>query len=768
MNIEIFDITGVKKFYRYNDGRKVHEEFLRDVLITSEKHPNKEPYLQNPQTPILDDILDDYHRVQKNNCKFLEDILKYQATEDLRAYFKYQNVLLQGNESAVDQTIILVPDNYDQKMQECILSTIDRPREKTRLLWRSVAACLGAKEKLLCAGAKEGSRVSVIDIQAETISISSLTMERDGSELVPARKAFFHGNREHNPVRYDAHLKNYPLNNGKLTDCTSFLNIDKDFWRCAYNRYNLKNCLLPDHGAWVFRDIPERRQTYMFNSFIFNYTDFIIVTRPIANLQGVPEHRCRVLYASPEQDFLADGAAAFVEAYAKDAPTYFDEVEELSLIIQDEVQETIVPKVLIPGDAWCRGGKEIVGEINRDCYLERENSKLRLYMGIGEITEQSPLNFCEHDFYKELPHKQQLTLKPSMIPGQGFARILVEAGSIIPQVEINSAMDIAKEEDGSNTTLKSMVLKIKRSFPVDFPAVEANIPINVRKLNDYMNDGWLWDSSMLAQSRFPNANIPLMDLDSPLDRFKRENVFGNEAGHTLPQQVSQNKIEEFFNKLHSDYKKACRTGNDDLRRDVIRLVAWTYQAKEPGFQVIINDTLQRLKDQQSMSQQEFTICANMLSTPEQQKSFLNYFIAHAKKQIDSGNGKITKVDNWLRALSELLTYNKDCLKTVDTKICNRIAELLLEILKVYIEGNKAPQYVKYVIKSLLFLLKRRKNDRDFLRTGMLYQKMNDFFEEINSSLIYRRKAWLELSKHFQEFLNGNGTLDGIPVGDGDD
>ena len=63
-------------------------------------------------------------------------------------------------------TIILVPDDYDAEKQENLLRHCGLPRNRTMLLWRSVAICLGAEEELRKRNATAGARIAVVDSQS--------------------------------------------------------------------------------------------------------------------------------------------------------------------------------------------------------------------------------------------------------------------------------------------------------------------------------------------------------------------------------------------------------------------------------------------------------------------------------------------------------------------------------------------------------------------------------------------------------------------------
>ena len=131
---------------------------------------------------------------------------------------------------------------------------------------------------------------------------------------------------------------------------------------------------------------------------------------------------------------------------------------------------------------------------------------------------------------------------------------------------------------------------------------------------------------------------------------------------------------------------------------------------------------------------------------------------------------ISNVDNWIRALLWILIYSNELLKEVSTSDCNKCMYNLYVIWKNYIQHKtKSTQerYVRYVICCMLFLLRRRKYDHDFLRedTTPIFAKIMElkhFIDQQADSLFYSN-AKIDLAYAFFEYLENKGRLD-IPMG----
>lgn len=748
MSTGVFDLTGTKRYYC---GHSIDEEDfeisnsirLRDLLIYPiDPTSNRQPYLQDYVQPSLEDIHQGGMHFSYNTCHFLANILgnllDNAAYKQLNDYFYYQNGVLQEELNkiappiSIDNNILLVSDDCDGETQEKILRACHIPRNKVFLLWRSVATFLGVEDFLITHGAQDGNKVAIVDERAGHVYVSILTIMEDDGFLVPCRKSFL--NHDNYTVwNFDLHV---PIPDDAETE----------FWKYTHNCYG--RWVVPTQNGWRERDFPVPAiPGYIIPLEIANNIDFCIVIGDV-NVSNIPNER---LFHATGKD-IATGAGRFAVRQANGLPTYFDQCEPLIFIVQDTQNETIVPVELIPGNEFCRGGDEIKGDINTNFYLEKANSSVYFLLNVGPVGSQTPLKELTHEFSAETAENQPLRLHPSMIPGQGIARVEVEAHPLLRE---NVLLDFLKMQL-SIKTIASLQEKIPRSFPIDIPEVDADTSLWDRvNISIYLHTGIVNDSGMFAKTRWPNLGCP------GIERFKRINVFGTNPQNCVPD-VEENILQQLYQKIAQDYNMHHDTD------DYIRLAAWTYQKDNPVFREMIADTMNHMRDKAFHYMacrpliQEYTLCANMLSH-QQQGEFFNFFNRRADDAFQRAQGNhISGVDHWLRALSGILMYNRDTLEDISTEICIDCAQNLSCILSYYRQELKAGQYVKVVITCLLFLLKRRRYDRGFLRDGDDKQNIIDECNNIRDLLFYQNIH--PLCEALINFIEGHGTLEGIPAG----
>ncbi|MBM4017422.1 MAG: hypothetical protein FJ288_03695 [Planctomycetes bacterium] len=85
--------------------------------------------------------------------------------------------------------IVAMPDHFEERAQENLLTGLPWPRDDVRLLWRSVALCLSwlsatpASKRPFSGGA----RVAIVDVGLASVSVSILELRRRGRFMVPKR-----------------------------------------------------------------------------------------------------------------------------------------------------------------------------------------------------------------------------------------------------------------------------------------------------------------------------------------------------------------------------------------------------------------------------------------------------------------------------------------------------------------------------------------------------------------------------------------------------
>jgi DNA-dependent RNA polymerase auxiliary subunit epsilon len=297
-----------------------------------------------------------------------------------------------------------------------------------------------------------------------------------------------------------------------------------------------------------------------------------------------------------------------------------------------------------------------------------------------------------------------------------------------------------------------------------------------------MSDGRIkkGDNDWFAHAR--RSNIAAVGLEA----FKRENVFGTKQGAEYP-------IAD-LDYLHCVFGKLALSFGVTKNTDIIRLAAWTYRCGAKEFQCIIDYVMRKVKQCAAgnfvpIPLVEMTVCANMLSISEQ-REFLCCFTAYLAPKVADCEKKrhiipIQKIDHWVRALMWILIYSNGLLETISSEECE---ECMRNLYIVWINYNrhktchKQAQYVRNVICCMLFLLRRRKYDRSFLRenTSELFvkimgkEKKNDK-SDVSIVEVYGQRQFIkdykyklsstitDIASAFFEYMENHGSLN-IPLG----
>ncbi|MFI3291685.1 MAG: hypothetical protein R3Y46_07385 [Opitutales bacterium] len=719
----------------------IEEKAYSNLLIIPPKESNKKAYTQDFKQASIEDFYIDGKFSYPNTFSLSEILSKLEKDDSflkLKDYFNYQEA---DNKLNADKNIILVPDSYSALTQEYLLSIDSFKREKTSLLWRSVAACLGANLK----DAKAEDKLLVIDSLNDEILATILILKEDTRNgktlLVPQRKA------------YKRHTYFYPYMKSILEQNSALpIEVDSFFRHTFYGTKN-KTFIAPFKDTWREFDTPK--------------DDNICITQ--LDLSGI-DH-CIIIGDTKlpngivaKQTSLEEGVAKFAYYREKGYPTYLDQCEELSIIVQNPKEESIDTYILIPAKDDCVGGEEIQGKINEKTSIEKQNKMAQFLLKLGDTMELKELS----QEFPESTKDQSLTLIPAMIPGQGIARVKVEAYPLIKEAVM---LDFLNMKD-SEKTIESLQNEIKRSFPIEIPQVKVNPKswneILKNKINIFLNTEEI-NPDIFSKSKYENQNAV------GIERFQRLNVFAKEG--EIPKEFEE-LVNHLFLKLKKYYNKS--------PKDAMRIAAWTYDYKNLGyFDKIKEDILEAFENGERMPKQAHTFCGNCLKNNVDLIRYYNAFVQNLFERIstakfninDSYPKKIEGLSDWLRGFSELLVNNNEFFAMFENEEYKTLikytpidcAEFLLYVYVSYMRHNDIAA-IRSLLKTMLFLLKYRKYNKDFLRNTDPFQ-MNLYeliLEKTDPKRIDRRRTSKQkedirtLVTSYRDFLQGNGSLEGIP------
>ncbi len=669
---------------------------------------------------------------------------------------------------SVDLTILLVPDALPLESQQRLLASFGRSR--TRLLWHSIAVALGNEEVLMNF---ENSKVIGIVDEFSDIGLftSKFEIKWEGERAVPCHKIYKKANGNISEWYYqqqeDAIKKSLDAN------------VKKNRLKAAYKLHKEREYIAMDE----YSRLPVKKPIETYNK--YNIIKIKDVAQVISSDQSTVEfmrkynHECDVV----ESGF--DGAVRFVEYISKGQIPYYDECESFSVICQNKKEE-IEYFELIKKNAYLPGGTKTEGIKIKKLSILKGNKDAQFYFHLGEIDDDNAqLKKYIQEFPIENPLEQDraLLLSPSVIPGQGYAEVLIEDNNrdkLFPPIELDWKHMEPAFEDGEKVTKAYLENHLKRSFPPDVPPVRTRfLNQSARHLKwefDYLLQNGLLDKVFYNLSRWPY----IADKDAGVKKFTRENTFGHytkKDGHkyAFPKGVSiegQEFLDE-FEKLAKEFVDS--KGNDST---YITWLAWCYQRygldgkllpnMKKATDLIISSIDKTSK--YSLRSQTASFIGNMIATEGEFERVFCTFDKVLKK-------KKTGINNWCRAVYQMLMYTP-YIYANNNKIgaaAVHIMENLPEALKYAVSPKFSDQRVYMTLRVILYMLRRRICEKDFCKKGSpdgLYDKVVEALDDVKNKLIFCPSTKIqfirEIMVSIREFLDGKGVLDGIPAPDAND
>lgn len=750
MIVDVYDLNATLCCSRYKIDVEhcgfslVKRKRISDVLIWPDvsKNRNQPPYIQERKQPIIRDLLGKDGTFSFENCSFLADFwqMEHQDVKKIEAFFRSLRHSSYAFDDQADRNVILIPDNFDANLQEKILRICSLPRESTSLLWRSVATCLG-NMSLLKQLPDKCSLIKVIDYQLRYCDESVLNLIREDNLLVPQRRAYKMG-------------KFYPRHD-KYNGQDVFL-PHNDFYRHTYYG-TTKDCVVWDaqQGQFARKHFVKERKIRLF-------------IESDGNRKEV--HRFSA----------SDGAAIFVARKASGKATYYDECTGLYIVVQDLEKEEIYAKELIAPNSKCPGGDEIQGTVNNDCFIDKgtDNVRFRLADAHGDDV---PLKVLDYTFMTgAMKTREPLELHPSMIPGQGIARVRVTGAQ-----QLRAAVDLdllEMELTNPVETVNSLRKDIKHSYPVDIPAVAADRWLWQEvesKVKRYMNNRRYRDKTMFSKCRYADAKA------TGMDRLNRINVFGYALNRELPLYSGGFDFGGLFQYMANDYRYCQKRDDMDGMYTVLAMISRTYQGNNSVFDPIKRELLKQVEicsreESGSISTHVMTACANLLRSSDELNQFFQAFLrkAGAVTRGASLEGVIYSLRShkllgsaifipefkgllhWNRVLAELLIANNEMLSRVSSADCNKCMRYLLTMLASYHYHGK-PRLTYGVLKVCLFLLMRRKYDKTFLSPkSETREQTEEVLAETKQSPDKLVSTWSDI---VLKYVQGKGTLDDLII-----
>lgn len=395
------------------------------------------------------------------------------------------------------------------------------------------------------------------------------------------------------------------------------------------------------------------------------------------------------------------GCALFGLRAQLDLPTYYDHLQQLEILVQR--QEDIVPEVLVQGGR-IRGTETYSRSPIAGFYLDRNFEYVEFYLR-QEGSEQ--LKVLHQDFRVRIDRRQPITLQPSVCAGQGHARVEVHNDALFGHQPV--LLDWLKMAD-SDRTLPALADEINRSYPPYIPDVKASaerweffLP-HVKAYLEYplLVDGEEQDLGVIL-TRPMFWSVARVTYDEADDTgLGRYNVFGAGDEHSLP--CDDPLVQQLLERLSADFAIAQRPDN---RLKLIRCIAWTYQGTH--FIDVRRYLVRKLQqDPESLKLQELTGCAQLFRDPEEFQLFFSAILESFDRR------GLRHMTDYLRNLRKLMTYRPNLFEHVDSDTCLQTAVWAARMLEAENLKQNFQNTSLLAILSILFLLRRRRFDRDFL------------------------------------------------------
>ena len=678
----------------------------RDELVYPKRHKNARPFIQNPHKPSL----------EPGERFSLQEIIRKRDFVRLADYLRQLHGLLRGA-----RWIVLVPDDWQPEWLEAVIRA--RPpalaRDRMFLLWRSVAAALGAMErydfpnrgKLVVADGYQLAEYNAVEIR--------FMRERKTGRILPQRSSVsLHRN-----------------------DCEG----------CKDVRFYLNRSCRDQSAVYKLGD----RHTLHLGIGLLKPTNFI------CSHEGIVYSACDEILRAGVQRYLREETAGLI--------SYFDELDGLYLVIQTKGEEVEFSPLVEP-DEFFPGGTLYTGTKQKGGALQAGATKLSLYLLQGEQSDNVLLKEMVEKLEYTTPQTTDIFFEASITPGQGLASVMFSADFL----EKPLPLDLTKLSI-STYTKSRIEREMKRHFPPVMPYVEASEDI-WKSIKDEVigyirRGGVISDTGLFYRPQPYFGKIDSMNnrggrhygydrlFDerkmSPIDLLKRENVFGNAPGHEFPTDGVDWDI--LFKRLASDFRSG---------RDVVRLIAWTYQSENEEFEPIRNFFYNSyVKRGEPLRAEAYSFCANCFRGDDER-------IVDILKTALSRIAGSSERENEYRLVYNILQFHPEAISKIQSALCESAFTRTYYNYNSYpflnrlggFTGTQAVKMAGYYLKTMLFLLHRRRYDPNFMLRSEGWQP-SGFLAERLPTRTQTQEGHEKTRVSFLNYVRGHGTIEGIPLGD---
>jgi len=401
--------------------------------------------------------------------------------------------------------------------------------------------------------------------------------------------------------------------------------------------------------------------------------------------------------ARRHHSLLADGASLYSAQIAVGQPTYLDTLPRIQLGTYITGKPGWLP-LLNDADTYVDGG--------RIWHRPKPVSGLRALAGSEslEVTlwhdEFETARRLNTSYPTKLPRDVSILLDVSVEPAQGNARV-----EVVP--------DTPTFFGSRRVFMEWRKMEVLPETPEQW--LESNLPTLFPNLLRRAASSFQWELARREIDKYLSLKQPTQEhLTRIIERLRQKdsnvrvgpNEESSQTAVSSDGQAGSDKstsLEDFVNVAVAKLLSARRAPNPDL----IRALAYT-STDNADFQAFL---AQRIREAGTLlAQQELAACGWCLRAPTHIAEFADRLLRRLQSDLNGTN-------LWLKAFGEILRYRDDATRDIETTRCEELTRYLLRVLDNQRRAGNAQFLFRNSCVCIVYLLRRRAFDDDFLRPG---------------------------------------------------
>ena len=403
---------------------------------------------------------------------------------------------------------------------------------------------------------------------------------------------------------------------------------------------------------------------------------------------------------------LAKGAAIHGHKLLAAVPSYLDTLPR----IQTALSENGEPKwfdLLSSTDEYVDGGRlwkrpEPLGGM----HIAKDQSQLELVLSHEEFPTVRKVSI---NFREPADCNISVVLDVSIQPAQGNARV-----EVVPQITDSTFHRLPMEWKSMrdvDLTAEEWINNQPTAFPPLMPRAPSDTNWQSTKKLICLYLGITKETSIFGQSQ----SVTLQEIAAALSKKDQNPVAQPNEEATATAFSSDGNlarrddkiVELFIDRAKQQLSSGTSSGRISNDETAVRALGYTSTADE-AFQVYLDRRIRKVVG--NLQAAELIACGRCLRDPEIISRFAS---ATLQRLLESTDG----VNNWLKALGEILRYRYAATKEIDSGICLALLERILIVFERELLNRRFNQIFRNSCICIVCLLRRRMFDTDFLDLG---------------------------------------------------